>query len=1205
MIHGEVTGGRKRAFEVKTEAVYAKYGVTEGEMICQTEARPSCGVICGGWPSWALGAKFRGWDVSVIVIKNSSWAKRVKCWFPEAVVLESLVGINALPFCAKIEFWFSDYDPPRPLAVWESNASYVVTVRRARHVTNTEWRMEPLTISHLSVGGVTDGAWNLHVYHRGTSQDKTIINQIAPRDLGGVLDTLLEGRPCPPPIPMTGGRPSVKQIRPNTYHGQGALPWDARNSFVIAPCLFSPTGWVRRRFSQAEMTKVLDVSEELHKGLTTGEICKLIQDTSFVPLKVICALLDSLPHVDSLPAPKKLKRLEFPLTSTLSCLTPNTGIGTVTDNVTIAEPDRIERNTKAAKNDDAAIPEYLWNEAILPESNERSLNALSHIRSFALRWWKRHTTRDFLLWRRHKYHRRSQDAKDYRKDTLAGLDCVRRCANSSWWEWTSGSRPLFWRWPEEYQTSIRDGVPPWVKGPLPEYTVPQRGERDPLTRDAIIVKLKTVREKGYLIPGNVRSLTSFFAVPKGEGDVRLVYDGTKSGLNGQLWAPWFLLPTVNSHLRCVQPGSYMGDIDFSEQFLNFMLHEKIRAHAGVDLTLFFPEECTVSLRVIWEHWCRCGMGFVSSPYNAIQGTLMAEERIRGNHLDPLNVFRWDKVILNLPGSEDYVPSEPWVFKIRFNPGQKPTIANDLVIYVDDARTIACSYEECRLASRTVASLATHLGLQDAARKRRDPSQTPGPWAGSIVSTFQATVVVSVSVERWKKAKDMILWIQTSIQESNMIDHKVLESYRGFLVYISRTYPAITPYLKGIHLTLDSWRPWRSEDSWKMTMSEIRTALKERDIDDPALITGGKPPSKVKISPRLFNDVEALHKLFLPDLPPQRPIRPDKHTEAVYMFGDASGSGFGSSFCIDNRLLYQHGQWSQSNSEESSNYRELSNLINAIKDALGKGLLDKRELFVFTDNFTAESAFFKGSSSSRKLFELVLDLRNMEMHSGLMVHMIHVAGLRMISQGTDGLSRGISTEGVMTGKSLLSFVPLHLSALERQGPSLQDWVLGWFSGSLPPLILEPNDWFLRGHSYSTCVWSPPPAAADVAIEQLAYSIHKRPQHTHVVLVPRLMTARWRKLLGKVCNLIFTVPIGSDVWALSQFEPLIVGLYLPLSRHKPWNLRNTPLLERVERLLREMPATHPRWGRIVLRELLQQARALESMSAGMVRKLLHTS
>ena len=47
----------------------------------------------------------------------------------------------------------------------------------------------------------------------------------------------------------------------------------------------------------------------------------------------------------------------------------------------------------------------------------------------------------------------------------------------------------------------------------------------------------------------------------------------------------------------------------------------------------------------------------------------------------------------------------------------------------------------------------------------------------------------------------------------------------------------------------------------------------------------------------------------------------------------------------------------------------------------------------------------------------------------------------------------------------------------------------------------------------------------------------------------------------------------------------------------------MLEQVERMLREMPSTDPRWGRIVLRELLFQAKSLEAMSAGLVRPMLY--
>jgi hypothetical protein len=1198
--------GRKRTFEEVSVADYSKYGVTKGVMVQGTEVKPLCGIICKGWPSWAFGATLRGWNVNIIIMKESVWSKRIKIWFANALVVDPSQCANYLHCLTKIDAWFSDIDPPRCLPLWDSNASLIITARRARHVPNSKWCMEPVTTSHVSSGGVTDGTWTVYIYNNGPSPRKYSLNASAPRDLGGALDTMKEGRPCPAPPDITSTLPQVHQIRPNTYHGHGILPWKARDSFVIAPCIFSPTNWVRRRFSNVEMLKVLDVPDCLSRDLSTSETRAVIDDTSLIPLKVICQILDSLPELAPNSSTKRPRLVNRSTDKSIQEISKEDTFvdGSHDMGTTLEVPDRISRNTKAAKNDDAEVPEYLWNEAIVSDGNVQKLFALTHLRTFALRWWKRHTTRDFLNWLSSRHPNIHSNDDEYQKDKSAGQDCIRRCAESTWWEWNAGSRPLFWRWPEDYRHIIRDGVPPWVKGPLPHYTVPQRPEKDQATRDAIILKLKLVRDKGYLVPGEVKSLTSFFTVPKGDGDVRMVYDGTKSGLNAQLWAPWFPLPTIDSHLRCIQSKHYMGDIDFSEQFLNFVLHERVRSHAGVDLTLFFPEECSETKRLIWEHWVRCGMGFVSSPYNAVQGTLMAEEKFRGDHLDPKNIFRWDKIVLNLPGCDSYNPCDPWVFKIRFNSeGQEPTIANDLVIYVDDVRTMACSYEECRLASRAVASMANHLGLQDAARKRRDPSQTPGPWAGCIVASDKDVVVISVSLERWLKAKGMVAWIKLSIQSSDLIDHKTLESYRGFLIYVSRTYPAIVPYLKGIHLTLDSWRPWRAEDAWKMTMSEIKVALDERGLEDIQTPTGGKPTSQVKIAPRLRNDVEALFELFLPDFPPQRPVRPKRSTEALYMFGDASGTGFGSSLFIDNKLYYQHGQWSSDSSRESSNFRELSNLINAIKDASRHGFLEDMELFVFTDNWTAESAFFKGTSSSRKLFDLVLDLRKLQMHSGLMIHMIHIAGQRMISQGTDGLSRGTTTEGVMIGTPFLSFVPLHLSALTRQGFILKDWVLSWFSGPDKPLILEPKDWFLRGHKYTTCIWEPPPAAADVALEQLAYAIHKRPQHIHVVLIPRLMTARWRKMLGKICNLVFTVPLGSDVWNHSQFEPLIVGLYLPLSRHKPWNLRNTLMLERVERMLREMPPTHPRWGRVVLRELLQQARSLESLPSSVVRSLLY--
>jgi hypothetical protein len=44
-------------------------------------------------------------------------------------------------------------------------------------------------------------------------------------------------------------------------------------------------------------------------------------------------------------------------------------------------------------------------------------------------------------------------------------------------------------------------------------------------------------------------------------------------------------------------------------------------------------------------------------------------------------------------------------------------------------------------------------------------------------------------------------------------HKQLLSNRGFLIYVANTYPAMIPYLKGIHLTIEYWRDDRDEMGW--------------------------------------------------------------------------------------------------------------------------------------------------------------------------------------------------------------------------------------------------------------------------------------------------------------------------------------------------------------------------------------------------------
>ena len=187
-----------------------------------------------------------------------------------------------------------------------------------------------------------------------------------------------------------------------------------------------------------------------------------------------------------------------------------------------------------------------------------------------------------------------------------------------------------------------------------------------------------------------------------------------------------------------------------------------------------------------------------------------------------------------------------------------------------------------------------------------------------------------------------------------------------------------------------------------------------------------------------------------------------------------------------------------------------NLVMALERACDGGLLDGLEVFMFTDNLVAERAYFRGTASTRLLFDLILRLKLIESRGGCILHLIHVAGTRMISSGVDGLSRGDTTSGVMGGQSLKSFVPTHLDAVKRE-PKLRQWLAGWAvdADRCPGHFLQPTEWESVHQREKCYIWTPAPAAAPAAIKAMANSIHRQSCAAHVVLVPRLMTAWWQQ------------------------------------------------------------------------------------------------
>jgi hypothetical protein len=131
-------------------------------------------------------------------------------------------------------------------------------------------------------------------------------------------------------------------------------------------------------------------------------------------------------------------------------------------------------------------------------------------------------------------------------------------------------------------------------------------------------------------------------------------------------------------------------------------------------------------------------------------------------------------------------------------------------------------------------------------------------------------------------------------------------------------------------------------------------------------------------------------------------------------------------------------------------------VKAIERSVSKHDMRGSEFFIFADNSTAEAAFWKGTSKSPLLFDLVLRLKELELEHDLQIHVVHVSGKRMIAEGSDGLSRADHGEGVMLGKDIRTFIPLHLNPVVGE-PKLAEWIAN-VSRGLNYKVLKPSGWF---------------------------------------------------------------------------------------------------------------------------------------------------
>jgi hypothetical protein len=139
-----------------------------------------------------------------------------------------------------------------------------------------------------------------------------------------------------------------------------------------------------------------------------------------------------------------------------------------------------------------------------------------------------------------------------------------------------------------------------------------------------------------------------------------------------------------------------------------------------------------------------------------------------------------------------------------------------------------------------------------------------------------------------------------------LNHKQIERRRGFLVYVDRAYPSLVTYLKGIYLTLDSWRSDRNEDGWKQTRADMDHLRRNGYPEETIKVLSDEAPRLVMHVPRLEQDLKALLALTDPLVPPERSVRSNHLLQVCYGFGDASGEVFGSIILLDVTVEWESG-----------------------------------------------------------------------------------------------------------------------------------------------------------------------------------------------------------------------------------------------------------------------------------------------------------
>lgn len=655
---------------------------------------------------------------------------------------------------------------------------------------------------------------------------------------------------------------------------------------------------------------------------------------------------------------------------------------------------------------------------------------------------------------------------------------------------------LWWEFPQEHWEALREGSKMNFLIE-PGHGIHPNSEMDPGQMTVAEEFVTELIDLGVLRPAReseVRTTAPLFCLPKeGQpGQWRIISDMKASGQNEAIANDPVFLPRPINILPLLYEGGFSAVVDASKFFYQFKTHPDDQPYLGV----VHPR--THDLYV----YTGLPMGGGNSPALAGRYGLAFLRLLRKRYEEEYggvpNVNCW---WTGFRPTGEYHPRWGHGYVLLDEAGIP---AVKVWVHVDDFLLHGPNQLKTNRALSSFLDLTVEVGLLCHPKKLTPPSQVV-KYCGFLIDTTGIPCLRIPQAKR-ERAAAMV----------EVVHHKV-----------TRQQPMSRLALSVVTGTLEALADATPRRLGHTYLRHLHEALHDCELSGVSLYF-----SNVTLPTRLLPDLAWWDTALRRDV--GRHARGSSASVLIPMWGDGSGTGSGGTIVIPygvpdaSARVERHtsvppmdmwmSTWSNAARAQTSNWKELRTVLTSMQCLSGntsRPFPKGATVFYFTDNMVTYFILRDGASRIAALHALVVEIRRLELTMDVFLEVVHVPGLAMIDQGTDGLSRGIwatslharAPHYLLTAAVFAPVIPtppIHEFLKQLVGhTSLRNpaWTPMDFSQ-----LWDPNSWL-----DVTSVWFPPPELGAELISRVLETWVERPLSTAAVFViPRILQSSWMGL-----------------------------------------------------------------------------------------------